>query len=140
MRAELSAEVAEVAEPLEPTWLDKMRRACCLKRFDVVARIALSLKDMDTAMELVHALAFECLKHHSYFLKSVLKEFRLQNVSPELGLELIRNTELWFWGQRPNVVQVNELLYALVLAGEYDEAWDMLTSMEDGSDPRLPVP
>eukprot|EP00438_Fugacium_kawagutii_P028979 Skav210540 [mRNA] locus=scaffold3045:417603:422174:- [translate_table: standard] len=139
LRAE-ELSVAEVAEPLEPTWLDKMRRACCLRRFDVVARIALSLKDMETAMEMIHALAFECLKHHSYFLKGVLKEFRLQNVSPELGLELIRNTELWFWGQRPNVVQVNELLYALVLAGQYDEAWDMLISMEDGSDPRLPAP
>ena len=43
---------------IEPSWLDKLRRACGLRRFDVVARIAVSLKDTETAMQMVHALAF----------------------------------------------------------------------------------
>lgn len=125
------------ASPVEPTWLDKMRRACGLRRFDVVARIALSLKDTETAMELVQALAFECLKHQAFFLKAVLREFRLQNVAPELAVELFWKTELWFRAQGPKVYEWNEVVYAFVLANHYEEAWDLVTSMEDASE--MPV-
>ena len=125
------------ASPVEPTWLDKMRRACGLRRFDVVARIALSLQDTETAMELVQALAFECLKHQAFFLKAVLREFRLQNVAPELAVELFWKTELWFRAQGPKVHEWNEVVYAFVLANHYEEAWDLVTSMEDASE--MPV-
>lgn len=126
------------ASPVEPTWLDKMRRACGLRRFDVVARIALSLKDTETAMELVQALAFECLKYQAFFLKAVLREFRLQNVAPELAVELFWKTELWFRAQGPKVHEWNEVVYAFVLANHYEEAWDLVTSMEDASE--MPAP
>ena len=141
LRAEaLEAEVGVPDAPdAQPTWLDKMRRACGLRRLDVVARIALSLKDIETAMELVQALAFECLKHQAFFLKAVLREFRLQNVAPELAVELFWKTELWFRAQGPTVYEWNEVVYALVLASHYEEAWDLVTSMEDASDPRMPV-
>ena len=143
--ARLRAEPMETVEdetsdtsPVEPTWLDKMRRACGLRRFDVVARIALSLKDTETAMELVQALAFECLKHQAFFLKALLREFRLRNVAPELAVELFWKTELWFRAQGPKIYEWNEVVYAFVLANHYEGAWDLVTSMED-ADPRMPV-
>lgn len=127
-------------EQMEPTWFDKLRRACGLQRFDVVARIAMSLKDVETAMEMIHALAFECFKQRSSFLRAILLEFRLLNVSPDLAVELFRNTEQWFRAQSPPIAEWNEILYALVLANHYEEAWELVTSMEKGLDPRLPVP
>ena len=127
-------------EQMEPTWFDKMRRACGLQRFDVVARIAMSLKDVETSMEMVHALAFECFKQRSSFLRAILREFRLLNVSPDLAVELFRNTEQWFRAQSPRIAEWNEILYALVLANHYEEAWELVTSMEKRLDPRLPVP
>ena len=127
-------------EQMEPTWFDKLRRACGLQRFDVVARIAMSLKDVETAMEMIHALAFECFKQRSSFLRAILREFRLLNVSPDLAVELFRNTEQWFRAQSPRIAEWNEILYALVLANRYEEAWELVTSMEKGLDPRLPVP
>eukprot|EP00434_Breviolum_minutum_P020963 symbB.v1.2.018493.t1/scaffold1477.1/size133841/7 len=127
-------------DQMEPTWFDKLRRACGLQRFDVVARIAMSLKDVETAMEMIHALAFECFKQRSSFLRAILREFRLLNVSPDLAVELFRNTEQWFRAQSPRIAEWNEILYALVLANHYEEAWELVTSMEKGLDPRLPVP
>jgi pentatricopeptide repeat protein len=61
----------------------------------------------------------------------------LQNVAPELAVELFWKTELWFRAQGPKVYEWNEVVYAFVLANHYEEAWDLVTSMEDASE--MPV-
>ena len=65
------------AQEDESIWLDKFRRACQLRRFDVIARIAHSLKDEASANELLHCLSFECLRRRPEFFKSVMQVGRL---------------------------------------------------------------
>ena len=61
------------AQEDESIWLEKFRKACQLRRFDVIARIAHSLKDEGSADELLHGLSFECLRRRPEFFKSVMQ-------------------------------------------------------------------
>ena len=130
----------DAAEVTEASWLPKLRRVCSVRNHEVIARIALSLKDDEAAQQLVTALAQECLRHSVYFFRCLLREFRWQYVPSHLAVALFQSVEPWFRAQCPDLAAWNEVVHTYITDHRDEEAWGLLLSMEEAADPRLPAP
>ncbi|CAK8993076.1 Beta-galactosidase (Beta-gal) (Lactase), partial [Durusdinium trenchii] len=111
---------AQSPKDVQGTWFDNARRACGMQRYDLLARIALSLSDLDTQ------------------LKMVLRTFRQRDLPPELGVQLLRCLEPWLRARVRGIKTWNEILYVWILADRLQEAWKLFRLMED--DEHLPSP
>ena len=127
-----------------PTWHAKLQRVCCTCDYDTIARVALSLGS-DDAAAFVEAVAHECVTRHFSFFTETLRACRLRDVAPLVSVELYHLVEPWLREQCANHAAWEAVIYALTLksfeANEYpDEAFNLLSEMESGADPRMPEP
>ena len=127
----------------EAIWYTKLCRACCMREYDMIARICLSVgKD---AAAFVEALAHECIRRDVRFFTLVLRAARLHDVNPQLTAELYHLVEPWLREQCADHAAWEAVLYALALQAldareSPDAALQILSEMESGTDPRLPEP